>query len=242
MADGGTLAIQTENVEIDSAYVTAHADVSAGRYVLLQVTDSGVGMDEETVGRVFDPFFTTKEEGTGLGLSTVHGIVKQSGGHILVYSEPGIGTTFKVYVPATDAPIAPIVIPVPIESYEGSETILLVEDSEPLRELVAEVLESYGYTVTTAANGPEALELAAREPQREIHLLLTDVVMPHMNGREVADELIRSRPGLRVLFTSGYPSDIVIRRGIAEARTDFLQKPYSATALAQKIREVLASD
>ncbi|MDX6513905.1 MAG: hypothetical protein QOE36_3409 [Gaiellaceae bacterium] len=241
MTAGGMLAIQTENVELDDVYAATHADVSPGRYVLLQVTDSGSGMDEEVRSRVFDPFFTTKDAGTGLGLSTVYGIVKQSGGHIWVYSEPGIGTTFKVYFPATDAPILPDALPVRVASREGCETILVVEDNEPLRVLVAQVLESYGYTVITAADGPSALELAAAEHAPRIHLLLTDVVMPQMNGREVAEELAALRPGLRVLFTSGYPSDTIIRHGIPEARTAFIQKPYLAEDLALKIREVLTN-
>ena len=240
MADGGTLVIRTKNVRLDDVYARTHADVTAGSYVLLEVTDSGPGIDEETLGRVFDPFFTTKESGTGLGLSTVYGIVKQSGGHIWLYSEPGFGTTFKVYFPSTDAAAGAPTPPPPVESLDGTETILLVEDTEMLRTLVAEALESYGYTVLAAAGGAQALELAAREDTPRIDLLLTDVVMPLMNGREVAEKLVADRPGLRVLFTSGYPSDTVVRHGIAEARTAFIQKPYLAADLARKIREVLS--
>jgi signal transduction histidine kinase/ActR/RegA family two-component response regulator len=241
MAAGGTLAIQTQNCELDADYAAAHTEVSAGQHVLLQVTDSGVGMDEETRGRIFDPFFTTKNEGTGLGLSTVYGIVKQNRGHINVYTEPGIGTTFKVYFPTTDAPIVPRVAPVEVGSLRGSETILLVEDHELVRALVAKLLQSYGYTVLIAANGEEALEIAAAQQGSTIDLLLTDVVMPLMNGREVAEKLTVILPKLRVLFTSGYPSDTILRHGIAAARTAFIQKPFLADELAKKLREVLTS-
>jgi two-component system, cell cycle sensor histidine kinase and response regulator CckA len=242
MPEGGSLTIQTENYVLDDAYTAMHQGVTSGHYVLLQVTDSGVGMDAETAQRIFDPFFTTKSAGTGLGLSTVYGIVKQSGGHIWIYSEPGIGTTFKVYFPVTDDPIPLLSLPVAVGSTgEGSETILLVEDNELVRVLAAEILESYGYKVLVAANGPEAIVLAALESSETIHLLLTDVVMPEMNGREVADTLTESRPELRVLFTSGYPSDTIVRHGIAEAHTAFIQKPYLPGDLALKIRELLTN-
>ncbi|HEY4348933.1 MAG TPA: ATP-binding protein [Gaiellaceae bacterium] len=242
MPDGGTLAIRTQNTELDEVYAGSHSGVSPGRYVQLEVTDSGVGMDEEIRSRLFDPFYTTKASGTGLGLSTVYGIVSQSGGHIWVYSEPGIGTTFKVYFPTTDDPINEAAVSPEVTSLEGDETILLVEDNESLRPLVAEVLESYGYTVLTATNGVDALELRDSEPFRRIDLLLTDVVMPFMSGRELAEKLTADNPRLRVLFTSGYPSDTVIRHGIASARTAFIQKPYLADELALKIREVLAAE
>jgi signal transduction histidine kinase len=239
MARGGTLKIHTENTELDEFYVATHPDVSAGKYVLLEITDSGPGMDEETRGRVFEPFFTTKETGTGLGLSTVYGIVKQSGGHIWLYSEPGLGTSFKVYFPITDSPLQPDESPLRSDFVEGSETILLVEDSEMLRPLVAEMLESNGYTVIAAADGVEALELA-RDGETKIDLLLTDVVMPRMSGREVAEQLTTGRPGLRVLYTSGYPSDTVVRNGVADERMAFIQKPYATNNLLLKIRQVLA--
>ena len=242
MADGGSLTIQTENCELDDAYVAAHGNVAAGRYVLLQVTDSGTGMDQEMCSRVFDPFFTTKDNGTGLGLSTVYGIVKQSGGHIWIYSEPGIGTTFKVYFPATDEPVLPRLSTVAVDSLRGSETILLVEDNQLVRVLAVRILESYGYRVFAAANGPEALELAEHESTPSIDLLMTDVVMPLMNGREVAERLTESRPELRVLFTSGYPSATIVRHGIAEARTAFIQKPYLPDEVARKLRDMLTSN
>jgi signal transduction histidine kinase len=242
MPGGGTLTIHTENTELDEAYAAAHDGVEPGRYALVQITDSGPGMSEETCRHVFEPFFTTKEQGTGLGLSTVYGIVKQSGGHIWLYSELGIGTTFKVYFPATDAPVRPAEAPHEIGSLEGTETILLVEDADMLRPLVVEVLESYGYRVVVASDGVEAVELACAPQAPKIDLLLTDVVMPRMNGREVAEKLLEGQPSLRVLYTSGYPSDTVIRHGIAEARAAFIQKPYLARELATKIREVLADD
>jgi CheY-like chemotaxis protein len=197
-------------------------------------------MNQETRDRVFDPFFTTKEEGTGLGLATVYGIIKQSGGHAAVYSEPGMGTTFKVYFPTTNAPIVPT--PSPIEGLppEGGETILLVEDDDQIRVLISGLLKSYGYTVLVAENGAQALALAADTQTHTIDVLLTDVVMPGMNGRQVADELMALLPGLRVIFTSGYPADTILRHGIAEGHTAFLQKPYLVDELARKIREVLA--
>jgi two-component system, cell cycle sensor histidine kinase and response regulator CckA len=240
MPDGGTIAIRTENRELDAAHVDGHANVGAGSYVLVEIADSGVGMDEATRRRVFEPFFTTKETGTGLGLSTVHGIVKQSGGHILLDSEPGTGTTFKVYFPATNAPVQPVESPVEQGSLEGDETILVVEDADMLRSLVADVLESFGYTVLTAANGRQAIELVESARTPKIDLLLTDVVMPQMNGTELAERLAAIEPDLHVLFTSGYPSDMVVRRGIAGSRTAFLQKPYVARDLAHKVREALA--
>ncbi len=241
MAEGGTLAIQTDNSELDAAYALQHPDVSPGSYVRLQITDSGPGMDEETRNQVFEPFFTTKAQGTGLGLSTVYGIVKQSGGHIWLYSEPGLGTTFKVYFPTTSAPAQANEPPAQVDSLQGDETILLVEDADMLRPLVADVLESYGYRILTATDGIEALELARKEETPEIDLLLTDVVMPRMNGRELAEKLTALQPQLRTLYTSGYPSDTVLRHGIAEARAAFIQKPYLAEELARKIREILAT-
>ncbi|MDX6473392.1 MAG: two-component system, cell cycle sensor histidine kinase and response regulator CckA [Gaiellaceae bacterium] len=240
MPEGGTLSIQTDNVRLDAAYAADHRDVEPGPYILLQVTDTGTGMNQETRDRVFDPFFTTKEEGTGLGLATVYGIIKQSGGHAAVYSEPGMGTTFKVYFPTTNAPIVPT--PSPIEGLppEGGETILLVEDDDQIRVLISGLLKSYGYTVLVAENGAQALALAADTQTHTIDVLLTDVVMPVMNGRQVADELMALLPGLRVIFTSGYPADTILRHGIAEGHTAFLQKPYLVDELARKIREVLA--
>jgi hypothetical protein len=235
---GGTLSIRTANVELDETYTNAHEGLAPGWYSLLQITDSGKGMDRETQIRAFDPFFTTKEDGTGLGLATVYGLVKQSGGHISFYSEPGMGTTFKLYFPTTSAQIAPSRQPGNVTSLTGSETVLLVEDTEIVRALVTTMLESRGYTVLAAASGPEAIAIA--EPANvAIDLLMTDVVMPKMNGRELADQLLATRSGLKVLFTSGYPSDTDLRRGIAEAQTSFIEKPYLPDDLARKVREIL---
>ena len=235
---GGRLSIRTANVTLDQSYTDAHEGLAPGSYVLLQITDSGQGMDKETQMRAFDPFFTTKEEGTGLGLATVYGLVKQSGGHISFYSEPGMGTTFKLYFPTTTAEIIPLKEPGPVVSLTGDETILLVEDTEIVRSLVTTMLESCGYTVVAAASGPEAIEIA-EEANGSIDLLMTDVVMPRMNGRELADRLLATRSDLKVLFTSGYPSDTALRRGIAEARTSFIEKPYLPDDLARKVREIL---
>ena len=205
MPTGGTLSIRTANVVLDASYTAEHADVEPGPYVLLQITDSGIGMDETTRGRIFDPFFTTKDDGTGLGLATVYGVVKQSNGHIWVYSEPGHGTTFKLYFPAASAS-APAPAPAPeIGSLAGSETILLAEDEAEVRSLIAKSLRLHGYTVIEACNGIEALELAGE--RESIDLLLTDVVMPGMNGRELFEQLSERHPDLPVLFTSGYPAD-----------------------------------
>ena len=238
--EGGRLSIRTANAELDQTYAMAHEGVVPGSYALLQITDSGVGMDKETQSRAFDPFFTTKEEGSGLGLATVYGLVKQSGGHIWLYSEPGMGTTFKLFFPITSAPIRSSIESADVASLigTGTETILLVEDTEMVRSLVTTLLGSYGYEVLAAASGPEAIEIAD-QPDRTIDLLMTDVVMPRMNGRELADRLTATRPELKVLFTSGYPSDTVVRHGIAEARTAFIEKPYLPDDLARMVRDIL---
>jgi PAS domain S-box-containing protein len=236
MPGGGTLTVRTANVELDEAYASTHDEVAPGSYVLLQVTDSGTGMDAETQRRIFDPFFTTKEQGTGLGLATVYGLVKQSRGHIWLYSEPLMGSTFKLYFPVTDDEATPSLEAGVVESLEGDEMILLVEDTEMVRSLVTSTLEFYGYSVLAAADGVEAQELAARH---QIDLLMTDVVMPHMNGRELAESLLAHYPHVKVLFTSGYPADTIIRHGISTARTAFIEKPYVPDELARKIREVL---
>jgi two-component system, cell cycle sensor histidine kinase and response regulator CckA len=236
MARGGTITVRTSTATLDEAYASTHLDVTPGSYALLEVPDTGVGMDEETASRIFDPFFTTKSEGTGLGLATVHGIVRQSGGHIWVYSELGLGTTFKVYLPvATNQVAARSTVRPAARSFEGHETILVVEDNNLLRPIIAQMLEPHGYTVLLAADGVDALAVAA-EHRGTIDLLLTDVVMPRLDGRELSEEILEQSPGTKVLFSSGYPEDTVVRTGIAEATVAFIQKPYVAADLLATIR------
>jgi signal transduction histidine kinase len=244
MPTGGKLTIETANVELDEAYAREHAVVlKPGRYVMLAVSDTGIGMDGATQAHIFEPFFTTKEsgKGTGLGLATVYGIVKQSDGWIWVYSEPGHGTTFKVYLPQVTEAAAPAVpSPVPPVSVRGAETLLLVEDEEPVRHLVEKMLKANGYTVLVAANGDDA-ERVAGEHEGRIHLLMADVVLPGINGRQVAQLLTATRPGIRVLYLSGYTDEAIVRHGVLEPGVAFLQKPFSPAVLGRKVREVLDS-
>ena len=241
MPNGGRLTIETQNVELDQEYVQGHLSAQPGAYVMLAVSDTGVGMDAATQARIFEPFFTTKEKGkgTGLGLATVYGIVKQSGGWIWVYSEPGHGTTFKVYFPRAleaAAPVAPG--PASPVSVRGSETVLVVEDEEVIRKLVRKVLTANGYTVLVAANGRDAEQVAGQH-DGAIHLLVTDVVMPGMNGREVAQRLAGTRAGIKVLYLSGYTDDAIVHHGVLEPGVAFLQKPFTPAVLGRKVREVL---
>ena len=238
MPDGGKLIVQTSRAVLDEDYAAARPDVTAGSYALLELTDTGTGIDPERQARIFDPFFTTKETGNGLGLATVYGIVKQSGGHIAVYSEVGLGTTFKVYLPYANRQIAEVDQSPTPETVAGTETILLVDDNEMVRPLIQEVLEGYGYSVLSARDGTEALAIAA-ERHGSIDLLLTDVVMPGMTGGVLAETLVESHPNLAVLFTSGFPADTVLRHGIAEGRFSFIQKPFLGDELTLKIRSLL---
>ena len=241
MPQGGRLTIETTNVELDESYTSKHVTVQPGPYVMLAVSDTGIGMDKETQARIFEPFFTTKEKGkgTGLGLAMVYGIVKQSGGYIWAYSEPGQGTTFKIYLPRVEAGIreAEAERASPSAS-KGEETVLVVEDEGMLRELSCEFLQSGGYTVLEAGNGAEAIEISKRH-QGPIHLLMTDVVMPGMSGRELAQRLPDHRPGMKVLYVSGYTDDTVLRNGLLEPGTAFLQKPFTRDSLVHKVRDVL---
>jgi len=243
MPSGGTLTIETGNVRLDEEYVRSHPEVVAGPHVLLAVTDSGTGMTPATQARLFEPFFTTKPQGkgTGLGLSTVYGIVRQSGGSISVYSEVGRGTTFKVYFPRVADPTSPEDTQVPPDDarLRGTEAVLLVEDEDSVRGLARSVLTTYGYCVLEAANGSEALLLSERFTG-PIHLLLTDVVLPKLGGREVADRLTATRPAMRVLFMSGYTENAIVHDGTLDPDTAFLQKPFIPERLARKVREVLS--
>ncbi len=241
MPDGGHLVIETANPDLDEAYAISHPPTTPGRFMMLAVSDTGIGMDAETRRHLFEPFFTTKApgEGTGLGLATVYGIVKQNGGYIRVYSEVGRGTTFKVYLPRLDEAraeerpaSADVVVP------RGHETVPVVEDMESVREMIRETLEGQGYTVPVASNGEEALALV-RERQGPIHLLLTDVVMPKLGGGDLARQVSALRPGTPVLFMSGYPEGVISRDGALDDGVEILEKPFSPARLALAVRRAL---
>jgi two-component system, cell cycle sensor histidine kinase and response regulator CckA len=241
MPSGGRLGIETSVTEFDTFSMMIHPGLTPGPYVLLSISDTGCGMTAETKAHLFEPFFTTKERGrgTGLGLSTSYGIVKQNGGEILVYSEPDIGSAFKIYLPRVEEPLD--VEPSSVsgsERFRGSETVLVVEDEDDVRRVVVHMLQQLGYDVLTAASGAEAMRLC-EETERHIHLLLTDVVMPKMSGRELADRLCGNLPNLKVLFVSGYTGSVIIHHGVLDPGTHFLQKPFSAAQLGGKVREVL---
>ena len=241
MPDGGRLTIETSNVVLDRGYAATHASVEPGSYVMLSVTDTGCGMDDKTKSRIFEPFFTTKGpgKGTGLGLATVYGVVKQSGGYVYVYSEVNHGTTFKIYLPQVHAEPDKLASDTdPRGHARGTETILFVEDEQSVRDLVREFLGATGYCVLEAADGLQAQKVAASHPG-PIHLLVTDVVMPHLSGPELATQLAKQRPEIKVLFISGYTDDTVFRHGVLEGGVAFLQKPFNLKALAEKIREVI---
>jgi signal transduction histidine kinase/CheY-like chemotaxis protein len=242
MPNGGKLTLETANVSIDEESLGRYPELKAGHYVMLAVTDTGAGMDEAVKARIFEPFFTTKDvgQGTGLGLSTCYGIVKQSGGHVSVYSEPGRGTTFKIYLPQADRPAGPSPErPASSALPGGTETILLVEDDPALREMAATLLTRLGYKVWAAANGLEALSLKQKPNVGHIDLLFTDVVMPHMSGKELADRVSSMQPQTRILFTSAYTENAAIHQGVLDKGVALLQKPFTPSALAHKLREVL---
>jgi CheY-like chemotaxis protein len=240
MPDGGRLTIETDNVDLDEAHAHRYAETRPGPYVMLAVSDTGIGMDEETRSRIFEPFFTTKGpgKGTGLGLATVYGIVKQSNGSIGVYSEPARGTTFKIYLPRVEASPEVVAADAPPIEQGGSETILLVEDNEMVRTLTCEVLKARGYTVLEARHGADALDITQRY-HGPIDLLVTDVVMPEMGGRELARRLGAERSRLKVLYMSGYAADAIVHQGVLDERVAFLPKPVMADTLGRKVREVL---
>jgi nitrogen-specific signal transduction histidine kinase/FixJ family two-component response regulator len=246
MPNGGKLTIETSNVDFDEEYAARHLGVKPVPYVHFAVSDTGFGMDAVTQTRIFEPFFTTKEKGkgTGLGLSTVYGIVKQSGGHVWVYSEPGQGTTFRIYLPrdisagttVTGSRLAAVA-----DRPTGTETILVVEDEEAVREVAGRILHEAGYTVLTAASPDDALVTCAAN-QGDIHLLLTDVVMPQMSGRVLAENLALARPGMKVLYMSGYTDGAIVHHGTLDPGTNFIAKPFGAADLRRKVREVLDGD
>jgi PAS domain S-box-containing protein len=241
MPKGGRLSIETANVDLDDSYVQTHVHVQPGPYVMLAISDTGLGMDEATRQRIFEPFFTTKEKGrgTGLGLSTAYGIVKQSGGYIWVYTEPGTGTTFKIYLPRVAAPADPLPVAEPMSvSAGGKETILVVEDERSVRALVRKTLESKGYTVLEAEAGVEAVEIARTLP---VNLVLTDMVLPGIGGSEIAARILEIHPDVKVLYTSGYTDDAIVRRGLLERGAAFIEKPFTPNALARRVREILDS-
>jgi CheY-like chemotaxis protein len=238
------LTIELQNATLDESYCDERIEVVPGDYVMLAISDNGGGMPPEVKARLFEPFFTTKGQGkgTGLGLATCHGIVKQSGGHIAVYSEVGRGTTFKVYLPRVEEEAVPIQHDAEAISFSsGTGTILLVEDEPMLRELGITVLQELGYEVLCAENGRDALRVVAEHSDKTIDLLLTDVVMPEMGGKELAEKLLPLRPRTRVIFCSGYTEDAIFHSGGLEAGVFFLQKPYTIAAVAQKVSEAMAS-
>ena len=238
MPQGGRLVIETQNVTIESPYAMPKIDLAPGNYIMLAVSDTGTGIDEAIQAKIFEPFFTTKEvgKGTGLGLATVHGIVNQLGGQIWVYSERGHGTTFKIYLPTVVEPIQTEVVHVSPETFAGNETVLLVEDDVPVQELVFHLLTSNGYDVLLADSySAEPLSL---EHEKPIDVLLTDVVMPGINGRKLAENLLKIHPEMKVVFMSGYTDDIIIQQGILRQDIPFLQKPFTAVQLLRKIRSV----
>ncbi|HUL29930.1 MAG TPA: ATP-binding protein, partial [Thermodesulfobacteriota bacterium] len=243
MPDGGRLIIETANAELDAAYAHTHVSISPGRYVMISVSDTGIGMTPQVKDRIFEPFFTTKErgKGTGLGLSTVYGIVKQSDGSVWVYSEPGKGTTFKIYLPRVDdSPKELEEKETKKESPRGRETILIVEDEAEVRKLTRLILLRQGYKILEAGSGEEAMKIC-QEGRGPFHLLLTDVVMPQMNGRQLGEQLGQMqmcRP-LKVLYMSGYTDNAIVRHGILERGMNYIQKPFTVDGLARKVREVL---
>jgi two-component system cell cycle sensor histidine kinase/response regulator CckA len=239
MPNGGDLTIELAEIVLDGSYASSHPDIVPGPHVLLAISDSGVGMLPEVRARIFEPFFTTKQKGTGLGLATVFGIVRQSGAHITVYSEANRGTTFKVYFPVTDKAPAPSEPPsVTVPSQVGSETILVVEDDDQVRALAEQILSRNGYHVLLGQNAGEGI-LICETFQGAIHLLLTDVVMPHVTGRALAERLAPLRPDMRVLYMSGYADHAIVHHGVLDACLAFLQKPFSSQSLLEKVRDVL---
>jgi CheY-like chemotaxis protein len=246
MRDGGKLTIETANVYLDEAYAAEHGDVCAGDYVMVAVTDTGCGMTPEVVDRAFDPFFTTKPlgQGTGLGLSQVFGFIKQSGGHVSIYSEVDSGTTIKLYLPRLLAQGDRLTIParphVAMRAIGSKELILVVEDNDKVREVTVQLLHELNYSTIDADCAKAALDLL--DSHLDVKVLLTDVVMPDMNGRKLAEEALKRRPGLRVLYTTGYTRNAIVHNGVLDAGVQLLVKPFTIEALAQKLEEILSMD
>jgi CheY-like chemotaxis protein len=243
MPEGGGLTIETADVDLDDVFVAQHRGARAGKHVLIAVSDTGSGMDEETRTHLFEPFFTTKPfgKGTGLGLATVYGVVKQSRGSIWVYSEPGKGSTFKIYLPFAKGTAEPPPPPVDQQALRGTETVLVVEDKVEVRGVIEKTLRRHGYTVIAAAGSAEAIA-AAQAHEGPIHAMLTDVILPGASGREIARQVVATRPSLRVLYMSGYTDEVIAHHGMLEAGLAFVQKPFTGDLLARRIREVLAAN
>jgi CheY-like chemotaxis protein len=239
MPEGGKLTIETRSVTLDEEYARQYAEVTPGEYVMLAVSDTGTGMTEEVKQHIFEPFFTTKDpgKGTGLGLATCYGIVKQSGGHLWFYSEPGYGTSFKVYLPRDPSEVSVAVVN-STRLVGGTETILVAEDEDIVRDFAMRKLRDSGYNVLEASDGVEALA-KARAYEGKIDLLLTDVVMPHMGGKALADRLSEERQGIKILYTSGYTDQAIIHSGSLDEGVTFMQKPYTSSSLTRKVRETL---
>ncbi len=242
MPNGGKLTLETANVSFDLESVGRYSELKPGDYVLLAISDTGTGMSQDVKARVFEPFYTTKGvgQGTGLGLSTCYGIIKQSGGHISVYSELARGTTFKIYLPEVESQNLPVIPRInALNLPSGTETILLVEDDPALREMAATLLRRLGYNILTAANGVEALSVRHDRNSGHVDLLFTDVVMPHMSGKELADRVRALYPHTRILFTSSYTENAIVHQGVLDKGVLLLQKPFTPSALAHKLREAL---
>ena len=243
MPAGGKLTIETSNIELDEKYAAQHPGTMAGSHVMLAITDTGCGMDAKTKDHIFEPFFTTKKfgRGTGLGLATVYGIVKQSGGSVWVYSELGLGTTFKIYLPCIDqVPEAESLVETTEKVERGSQTILIVEDDEALLQVTHRTLKNAGYAILAARSPEEAIRVSEIHPG-PIHLMVTDVIMPGINGPQLAVHLSPSRPEMKVLYVSGYTDDTIVPYGVLEPGLAFLQKPFSLKVLARKVSEMLAT-